>query len=347
MLSWSSGKDSAWALHRLRGEPEVEIIGLFTTVNREFDRVAMHGVRRTLLDAQAARVGLPLFIVPLPNPCPNEAYEAAMAAFVEQAKQRGVTHFAFGDLFLEDIRRYREEKLAGTGIDPLFPLWGLPTRELAREMVDGGLRAAPASDRRRRRANGRDDSSTRNSSPRCPSPSTRAASEASSTPSSAKGRCSVGRSRSPWATSSSATASSSPTCCAPFRTPRAEGNARHARRLPFRPGDFFRQDIPQADVVLVGHILHDRDLATKKMLVEKAFDALPAGGALIVYEALIDDNRSQNAFGLMMSLSNSTCRVTRRRTSIPPSPPGAVSVCPPSPRPGSTRRRRPAYGRRR
>jgi len=141
MLSWSSGKDSAWALHRLRGEPEVEITGLFTTVNREFDRVAMHGVRRTLLDAQAARVGLPLVIVPLPNPCPNEAYEAAMAAFVEQAKQRGVTHFAFGDLFLEDIRRYREEKLAGTGIDPLFPLWGLPTRELAREMVDGGLRA--------------------------------------------------------------------------------------------------------------------------------------------------------------------------------------------------------------
>lgn len=141
MLSWSSGKDSAWALHLLRSDPDVELAGLFTTVNRGFDRVAMHAVRRTLLDAQAASIGLPLDAISIPNPCPNEAYEAAMAAFVEEAKQRGVTHFAFGDLFLEDIRRYREEKLAGTGIEPLFPLWGLPTRALAQEMVAGGLRA--------------------------------------------------------------------------------------------------------------------------------------------------------------------------------------------------------------
>jgi uncharacterized protein (TIGR00290 family) len=141
MLSWSSGKDSAWALQRLASDPEVELAGLFITVNREFDRVAMHGVRRTLVAAQAASIGLPLFTIPIPYPCPNETYEAAMGAFVEEAKSRGVTHFAFGDLFLEDIRRYREEKLAGTGIEPLFPLWGLPTRALAQEMVAGGLRA--------------------------------------------------------------------------------------------------------------------------------------------------------------------------------------------------------------
>jgi uncharacterized protein (TIGR00290 family) len=141
MLSWSSGKDSAWALHKLRRDPDVECVGLFTTVNSEFDRIAMHAVRRTLLEAQAASIGLPLDIIPIPYPCPNETYEAAMAAFVEEAKHRGITHFAFGDLFLEDIRRYREEKLAGTGIDPLFPLWGLPTRTLAEEMVAGGLRA--------------------------------------------------------------------------------------------------------------------------------------------------------------------------------------------------------------
>jgi uncharacterized protein (TIGR00290 family) len=141
MLSWSSGKDSAWALHLLRRDPDVECVGLFTTVNSEFDRIAMHAVRRSLLEAQAASIGLPLDIIPIPYPCPNETYEAAMSAFVEEAKARGVTHFAFGDLFLEDIRRYRDEKLAGTGIEPLFPLWGLPTRALADEMVASGLRA--------------------------------------------------------------------------------------------------------------------------------------------------------------------------------------------------------------
>ena len=141
MLSWSSGKDSAWALQLLRRDPEVELAGLFTTVNREFDRVAMHAVRRSLLEAQAKSAGLPLSTIPLPYPCPNVAYEAAMAEFVKQAKQDGVTHFAFGDLYLEDVRRYRAQKLAGTGIEPLFPLWGLPTRALAREMVGAGLRA--------------------------------------------------------------------------------------------------------------------------------------------------------------------------------------------------------------
>jgi len=141
MLSWSSGKDSAWALHLLHSDPDVELLGLFTTVNSEFERVAMHGVRRSLLDEQAACLDLPLEAIPIPYPCPNEVYEAAMAGFVAQAKRRGVTHFAFGDLFLEDIRRYREEKLAGTGIAPLFPLWALPTRPLAQEMVAGGLRA--------------------------------------------------------------------------------------------------------------------------------------------------------------------------------------------------------------
>ena len=141
MLSWSSGKDSAWALQVLRRDPELELAGVFTTVNREFDRVAMHAVRRSLLEAQAKSAGLPLSTIPLPYPCPNVAYEAAMAEFVKQAKQDGVTHFAFGDLYLEDVRRYRAQKLAGTGIEPLFPLWGLPTRALAREMVGAGLRA--------------------------------------------------------------------------------------------------------------------------------------------------------------------------------------------------------------
>lgn len=141
MLSWSSGKDSAWALQLLQSDPDVELAGLFTTINREFDRVAMHGVRRSLVDAQAASTGLPLFTIPIPYPCPNEIYEAAMAAFVQEAKRCDVTHFAFGDLFLEDIRRYREEKLAGTEVEPLFPLWGLPTRALAQEMMAHGLRA--------------------------------------------------------------------------------------------------------------------------------------------------------------------------------------------------------------
>jgi uncharacterized protein (TIGR00290 family) len=141
LLSWSSGKDSAWALHCLRAGGEYEVAGLLTTLNAAFDRVAMHSTRRALLEAQAASAGLPLFSVPLPWPCSNEAYEAAMRAACRAAVERGIEAIAFGDLFLEDVRRYREEKLEGTGLRPVFPLWGLDTRSLAEEMIAGGLRA--------------------------------------------------------------------------------------------------------------------------------------------------------------------------------------------------------------
>jgi len=128
-------------LWRLRQERDVEVAGLLTTLNAAFDRVAMHSTRRALLEAQAAAAGLPLFSVPLPWPCTNEQYEAAMRIACDGALARGVEAIAFGDLFLEDIRRYREEKLAGTGLKPLFPVWGLDTRALAEEMITGGLRA--------------------------------------------------------------------------------------------------------------------------------------------------------------------------------------------------------------
>lgn len=140
-LAWSSGKDSAWSLHVLRTMAEVEVVGLLTTVNEAFDRVAMHGVRRSLLQAQADALGLPLTLVPLPHPCSNEVYEAAMAKAVMRARDEGVEAFGFGDLFLEDIRRYREERLLGTGLRPIFPLWGRPTGLLASQMIAGGLRA--------------------------------------------------------------------------------------------------------------------------------------------------------------------------------------------------------------
>jgi uncharacterized protein (TIGR00290 family) len=142
LLAWSSGKDSAWALHALRQAGEAEVVALLTTFNQAFDRVAMHAVRRSLVEAQAEAAGLPLLDAPLPWPCGNEDYEAAMAAALETARARfQITHVAFGDLFLEDIRRCREDRLRGTGLTPLFPLWGLPTGELARAMVRGGLRA--------------------------------------------------------------------------------------------------------------------------------------------------------------------------------------------------------------
>lgn len=141
LLSWSSGKDSAWSLHVLRQDPTVEVVGLLTTVNQAVDRVAMHAVRASLLHQQAELAGLPVDAVPLPWPCSNEDYEAAMGAAVERALANGVTHMAFGDLFLEDIRAYREDKLAGTGLQPLFPLWGRDTAVLARSMVDAGLQA--------------------------------------------------------------------------------------------------------------------------------------------------------------------------------------------------------------
>ena len=141
LLSWSSGKDSAWALRALRARDDVTLCGLLTTLNADAERVAMHAVRERLLDMQAAAAGLPLTKVRIPNPCPNEAYEATMASAMAQARADGITHVAFGDLFLEDVRRYREEKLAGTGIDPLFPIWGAETARLARDMVAAGLRA--------------------------------------------------------------------------------------------------------------------------------------------------------------------------------------------------------------
>ncbi|MHB8486976.1 MAG: Dph6-related ATP pyrophosphatase [Candidatus Acidiferrales bacterium] len=140
-LSWSSGKDSAWSLHVMRQRGDIEITALLTTINCTHNRVAMHAVREALLDAQAAAAGLPLVKVEIPSPCPNEIYERAMSAATAQARAEGVTHMIFGDLFLEDIRKYREENLAKCGIAPVFPLWGLDTRILAEEMLAGGLRA--------------------------------------------------------------------------------------------------------------------------------------------------------------------------------------------------------------
>jgi uncharacterized protein (TIGR00290 family) len=141
LLSWSSGKDSAWALHVLRQQRDVEVVGLVTTVNAAFDRVAMHGVRRTLVEAQAKAADLPLHLLEIPHPCPNAEYERIMGAFVAQQTAEAIEAMAFGDLFLADIRRYREAKLAGTGLTPLFPLWGMETGALARTMIEAGLQA--------------------------------------------------------------------------------------------------------------------------------------------------------------------------------------------------------------
>ena len=141
LVSWSSGKDSAWMLHMLKQDPSIEIGGLLTTMNEQFDRVAMHAVRRRLLEAQASAAGVPLRMIPLPWPCSNEQYEERMCAAVAQAVADGFTHVTFGDLFLEDVRKYREEKLAGSGLTPMFPLWGIPTDQLAVDMVQGGLRS--------------------------------------------------------------------------------------------------------------------------------------------------------------------------------------------------------------
>jgi uncharacterized protein (TIGR00290 family) len=141
ILSWSSGKDSAWALHLLNQSHPGAVGALLTTVNDAVDRVAMHAVRRDVLEAQADAAGLPLRIVRIPQPCPNEIYEARMRDAVTAAVNDGFTHAAFGDLFLEDIRAYRVEKLRGSGLEPMFPVWGIPTDRLAREMMAGGLRA--------------------------------------------------------------------------------------------------------------------------------------------------------------------------------------------------------------
>jgi uncharacterized protein (TIGR00290 family) len=141
LLSWSSGKDSAWALHKLRGDAEIELCAMVTTLNSAFDRVAMHGTRRTVVEAQARAAGLPLWTVPLPWPCTNEIYEQRMAEVCARAVAEGIQAVAFGDLFLPDVRAYRERQLHGTGLEPLFPLWQIPTDRLAREMIAGELRA--------------------------------------------------------------------------------------------------------------------------------------------------------------------------------------------------------------
>ncbi len=141
LLSWSSGKDSAWALHLLSQRKDVKIAALVTTFNAAANRVAMHAVRRSLVDAQAERVGLPLWAVELPWPCSNAQYEEIMATVWRRAVAEGIEAVAFGDLFLEEIRVYRERQLAGTGLEPLFPVWKLPTNELAREMIAVGVKA--------------------------------------------------------------------------------------------------------------------------------------------------------------------------------------------------------------
>jgi uncharacterized protein (TIGR00290 family) len=141
-VSWSSGKDSAWMLHLLNSQHPGCVGGLLTTLNEAFDRVAMHAVRRVLVEAQADAAGLPLYAIDLPWPCSNEVYEARMAGAVARLEADGFTHIAFGDLFLEDVRRYREDRLAASALTPIFPLWKTkPTSDLAEEMIAGGLRA--------------------------------------------------------------------------------------------------------------------------------------------------------------------------------------------------------------
>jgi uncharacterized protein (TIGR00290 family) len=140
-LSWSSGKDSAWSLHLLRQQPDIEVTALLTSFNTAFDRVAMHAVRRELVAAQAARLGLPLWSVELPWPCSNAEYERLMGTACRRAVAEGITAVAFGDLFLQDIRDYRIRQLQGTGLEPLFPVWDIPTAALARQMIAAGVKA--------------------------------------------------------------------------------------------------------------------------------------------------------------------------------------------------------------
>jgi uncharacterized protein (TIGR00290 family) len=141
LLSWSSGKDSVWALHLLRQRPDIEVVALLTSFNSAAGRVAMHAVRRTLVDAQAARTGIPQWSVDLPWPCSNAEYEERMRGVCQRAVAEGITAVAFGDLFLQDIRDYRERQLQGTGLEPLFPVWEIPTAKLARDMIAAGVKA--------------------------------------------------------------------------------------------------------------------------------------------------------------------------------------------------------------
>jgi uncharacterized protein (TIGR00290 family) len=144
LISWSSGKDSAFALHEVLRAGEVDVVGALTTVTESFRRVSIHGVSQEILHAQLDAAALEPRIVPIPYPCPNEIYQTRMGEAVAQAVREGITHIIFGDLFLEDIRAYREQKLAGTGITPLFPLWQRATRALAREMIASGFEATIA-----------------------------------------------------------------------------------------------------------------------------------------------------------------------------------------------------------
>jgi uncharacterized protein (TIGR00290 family) len=141
LVSWSSGKDSAWALHVLRRQGEYDVVGLVTTVNEQAGRVAMHAVRTDLLALQAEAAGAPLWSIGIPHPCSNEQYESTMTAVIRRAQREGIEAFAFGDLFLQDVRLYRETRLGGSGITPIFPLWMQPTQDLAREMLAAGVRA--------------------------------------------------------------------------------------------------------------------------------------------------------------------------------------------------------------
>lgn len=141
LLSWSSGKDSAWTLQVLRQRHGDDVAGLFTTLAADSDRVASHEVRRALVEAQGRALGLPVDFIPLPQPCSNAEYEAAMSRFMDEASDRGITRFAYGDLQLADVRRYREQSMQGSGIEPVFPIFGKDTRALARAMVEAGLRA--------------------------------------------------------------------------------------------------------------------------------------------------------------------------------------------------------------
>jgi len=141
LLSWSSGKDSVWALHLLRQQPDIEVVALLTSFNSAAGRVAMHAVRRTLVDAQAVRTGIPQWSVDLPWPCSNAEYEERMRGVCQRAVAEGITAVAFGDLFLQDIRDYRERQLQGTGLEPLFPVWEIPTAKLARDMIAAGVKA--------------------------------------------------------------------------------------------------------------------------------------------------------------------------------------------------------------
>jgi uncharacterized protein (TIGR00290 family) len=141
LLSWSSGKDSVWALHLLRQQPDLEVAALLTTFNSAADRVAMHAVRRELVETQAGRTGVPMWSVDLPWPCTNAEYEERMRGVCQRALAEGISTVAFGDLFLQDIRDYRERQLQGTGLNPLFPVWQIPTSQLAREMIATGVKA--------------------------------------------------------------------------------------------------------------------------------------------------------------------------------------------------------------